>query len=68
MDFSESMRNTIRSPDRLSITTIRGMPTSWNTKDQLKAAPAGSIEELTRSDGASYRDRVFDYYNEPRYW
>jgi hypothetical protein len=44
------------------------MPTSWNTKDQLKAAPAGSIEELTRSDGASYRDRVFDYYNEPRYW
>jgi sporulation protein YlmC with PRC-barrel domain len=38
------------------------------TKDQLKAAPAGSIEELTRNDGAGYRERVFDYYKEPRYW
>jgi hypothetical protein len=28
------------------------------TKDRLKAAPAGSIEELTRNDGAGYRDRV----------
>jgi hypothetical protein len=28
------------------------------TKDQLKAAPGGSIEELTRNDGAGYRDRV----------
>jgi sporulation protein YlmC with PRC-barrel domain len=32
------------------------------TKDQLKAAPAGSIDELTRGDGAAYRDLVFDYY------
>ncbi len=32
------------------------------TKEQLKAAPAGSIDELTRGDGAAYRDRVFDYY------
>ena len=38
------------------------------TKDQLKAAPAGSIEELTRHDGDAYRAEVFDYYNEPRYW
>jgi sporulation protein YlmC with PRC-barrel domain len=38
------------------------------TKDQLKAAPAGSIEELTRSDGNAYRERAFDYYKEPRYW
>ena len=38
------------------------------TKDQLQAAPAGSIEELTRNDGSVYRERVFDYYNEPRYW
>ena len=32
------------------------------TKEQLKAAPAGSIEELTKDDGLAYRDRVFDYY------
>jgi sporulation protein YlmC with PRC-barrel domain len=39
------------------------------TKDQLKAAPAGSIEELTRNDGGTaYRERVFEYYKEPRYW
>jgi sporulation protein YlmC with PRC-barrel domain len=38
------------------------------TKEQLKAAPTGSIEELTRSDGNAYRERAFDYYKEPRYW
>jgi sporulation protein YlmC with PRC-barrel domain len=38
------------------------------TKDQLEAAPAGSIEELTRGDGMQYRDRVYDYYKAPRYW
>ena len=38
------------------------------TKDQLKAAPAGSIDELTKSDGISYRDRAYDYYKETRYW
>ena len=32
------------------------------TQDQLKAAPAGSIDELTRDDGLAYRGRVFDYY------
>ncbi len=36
------------------------------TKEQLKAAPAGSIEELTRDDGLAYRDRVFDYYKVSR--
>jgi sporulation protein YlmC with PRC-barrel domain len=36
------------------------------TKDQLKAAPADSLEELTRNDGAAYRDRAFDYYKMPR--
>jgi sporulation protein YlmC with PRC-barrel domain len=37
------------------------------TKDQLKAAPADSIEELTRGDGiVAYRDRAYDYYNIPR--
>src|SRR3954471_5103933 len=38
------------------------------TKEQLKAAPAGSIDELTKSDGTSYRDRAYDYYKEDRYW
>jgi sporulation protein YlmC with PRC-barrel domain len=36
------------------------------TKEQLKAAPADSLEELTRDDGAAYRDRAFDYYKVPR--
>jgi sporulation protein YlmC with PRC-barrel domain len=38
------------------------------TKDQLKAAPADTIEELTRDDGLAYRDRAFDFYKTPRYW
>jgi sporulation protein YlmC with PRC-barrel domain len=36
------------------------------TKDQLKAAPADSIEELTRDDGHAYRDRAYDFYKIPR--
>jgi sporulation protein YlmC with PRC-barrel domain len=36
------------------------------TKDQLKAAPADTLDELTRNDGAAYRDRAFDYYKVPR--
>jgi sporulation protein YlmC with PRC-barrel domain len=36
------------------------------TKEQLKAAPADSIEELTRNDGQAYADRAFDYYKVPR--
>lgn len=38
------------------------------TKEQLKAAPADSIEALTRGDGMAYRDRAYDYYKAPRYW
>ena len=38
------------------------------TKEQLKAAPTGSIDELTRSDGIAFRDRAYDYYPAPRYW
>jgi sporulation protein YlmC with PRC-barrel domain len=38
------------------------------TKEQLQAAPAGSIDELTRDDGVAYRDRAYDYYKAPRYW
>src|SRR5262245_60121348 len=38
------------------------------TKEQLKAAPSDSIEELTRNDGVSYRDRAYDYYKAKRDW
>ncbi len=38
------------------------------TKEQLQAAPAGSIEELTRDDGLQFRNRTYDYYKMPRYW
>ncbi len=38
------------------------------TKEQLQAAPADAIDELTRNDGANVRDKVYDYYKAPRYW
>ena len=38
------------------------------TKEQLQAAPSGSIEELTRDDGLGFRDRTYDYYKARRYW
>ena len=38
------------------------------TKEQLQAAPVGTIDELTRNDGTAFRDRVYDYYKAPRYW
>jgi sporulation protein YlmC with PRC-barrel domain len=38
------------------------------TKEQLEAAPSGSIEELTRDDGLAFRDRTYDYYKARRYW
>lgn len=38
------------------------------TKEQLKAAPTASIEELTRDDGMQFRNQTYDYYKVPRYW
>lgn len=38
------------------------------TKEQLQAAPAASISELTQDDGRRFRDLAFDYYKTPRYW
>lgn len=38
------------------------------SKEQLEAAPVGDLDELTRGDGQSFRDRTFDYYKAPRYW
>jgi sporulation protein YlmC with PRC-barrel domain len=38
------------------------------TEEQLRAAPAGSIDELTRNDGSAYRDRTYQYYKAKPYW
>ena len=38
------------------------------TEEQLKAAPADSISELTRDDGTYHRERAYDYYQVPKYW
>jgi hypothetical protein len=38
------------------------------TKEQLKAAPADTIDELTKNDGHTYRDQAFDYYGVSPYW
>jgi hypothetical protein len=37
-------------------------------KDQLKAAPAASIEELTGNDGRAWRDQSYDHWKTPRDW
>lgn len=38
------------------------------SKDQLEAAPAYSVEELTREDGRTARDASYDYYKVDPYW
>lgn len=38
------------------------------TKEQLQAAPAYSMEELTQGDGTQFRETVYTYYKAPRYW
>ncbi len=38
------------------------------TKDQLKAAPAGSVSELLREGGVAVREQTYTYYKTPRYW
>ena len=38
------------------------------TKDQLKAAPAGSVSELVREGGVAVREQAYTYYKAPRYW
>jgi sporulation protein YlmC with PRC-barrel domain len=38
------------------------------TKEQLQAAPADNLEALTKGDGYGFRNRVYDYYQTPRYW
>jgi len=38
------------------------------SKDQLKAAPAHSIKELTAGDGSAARDESYTYYGVQPYW
>jgi sporulation protein YlmC with PRC-barrel domain len=38
------------------------------SKQQLEAAPADTINELTKADGTFMRDKAFDYYKAERYW
>lgn len=38
------------------------------TKEQLQAAPADGIDQLTNHDGDGLRNSVYDYYKAPRYW
>lgn len=38
------------------------------SKDQLKEAPADTIQELTRDDGQALRQRTYDYYGVQPYW
>ncbi len=38
------------------------------TKEQLKSAPADSIDALTRNDGLAFRDQSYSYYNAKKYW
>ena len=38
------------------------------TKDQLKAAPAHSINELAGDDGYKARDASYEYYKVQPYW
>jgi sporulation protein YlmC with PRC-barrel domain len=38
------------------------------TAEQLKNAPADSIEALTKGDGQTFRDRAFTHYGTKPYW
>lgn len=39
-----------------------------HTKDELKSAPADTIEELTKNDGIAYRDQSHAFYKVDQYW
>ena len=38
------------------------------TAEQLKNAPADSIDALTKGDGRTFRDRAFTHYGTKPYW
>ena len=38
------------------------------TAEQLKAAPADSLEALTKGDGRAFRDQAYTHYGTRPYW
>jgi sporulation protein YlmC with PRC-barrel domain len=46
----------------------RGGYTVSFTTEQLKSAPADSIDVLTKGDGRAFRDRAFTHYGTKPYW
>lgn len=38
------------------------------TKEQLQAAPSDAIDQLTKDDGGTMRNAIYDHYKAPRYW
>jgi sporulation protein YlmC with PRC-barrel domain len=46
----------------------RGGYTVPFTREQLEAAPAHDINELTKEDGLAARDASYEYYKVPPYW
>ena len=38
------------------------------TQDELKSAPADTIDELTKDDGIPYRDQSYAFYRVEQYW
>jgi hypothetical protein len=38
------------------------------SKDELKAAPADTIKELTKDDGSALREKTYNYYKVQPYW
>ncbi|WP_395646579.1 PRC-barrel domain-containing protein [Terricaulis sp.] len=38
------------------------------TQEELKAAPADKISELTANDGVPYRDQSYAFYRVEQYW
>lgn len=38
------------------------------TADQLRSAPADSLDALTKDDGRAFRDRAYQHYGTRPYW
>ncbi len=38
------------------------------SEDELKSAPANTLEELTANDGVPYRDQSYAFYRVEQYW
>lgn len=38
------------------------------SEDELKAAPADTLDELTKNDGIPYRDQTYAFYRVEQYW